>query len=673
MQTARSLSPTRARHSRNPVYLEGLKNALAMGVMSTALALIIAMPLAFLTDRFVFPGKKLFSALVLVPMILPPFVGAIGIREIFGQMGAFNALLAHLGLLRADALPIDWLGHERFWGVVAMNALHLYPILYLNIAAALANIDPAMEEAAENLGCTGLRKFFKITLPLIMPGLFAGGTIVFIWAFTELGVPLMFDYTRVTPVQIFYGLKEIGGNPFPYTLVVITLVSTALLYLASKLLFGRADYMAASKAATESSARRLGGWRAALCTGLFACVTFIALLPHLGVVLVSFAGDWYHSALPNTWTLAHYKEALGHDLTVPSIINSLKYSSLATVCDLLLGVVIAWVIVRTQNRWRHILDAAAMLPLAVPGLVLAFGYIAMTQEGRAFSFLNPARDPTALLVIAYAVRRLPFVRALGHAAGLQQTSPTLEEAAMNLGAPPLRALRRITLPLIAANILAGGLLAFSFAMLEVSDSLILAQRSVDFPITKAIFELFQNPGQRTLHRLGRSANLGNGLPRPHHPGSIAPPGQKDGRALPRIKKHRSRKKRIVPLFFADRRHRAVAGADDRFIGQRENLLAIGAQGVGVGDHAAAHRACEKRVAHHRQRLRPAPLTKYVIPPARMPPRQPCFNAQVCLPQKPFPPQMARRHPLVRDRKRTPARPFFPSAGRGRIHGRRACV
>ena len=130
----------------------------------------------------------------------------------------------------------------------------------------------------------------------------------------------------------------------------------------------------------------------------------------------------------------------------------------------------------------------AMLPLAVPGLVLAFGYLAMTQEGKVFSFLNPAVDPLVILVIAYAVRRLPYV-VRSAAAGFQQTSVTLEEAAQNLGCPPLRTLRKITLPLIAANLLAGGLLAFSFAMLEVSDSLVLAQRQQDFPITKAIFEL----------------------------------------------------------------------------------------------------------------------------------------------------------------------------------------
>ena len=478
---------------QNRIYIEGLCNALLVATASTALAFALALPLAWVSDRFNFPGKKLLSGLILMPMILPPFVGAIGIRQILGTMGVLNAVLHHTGLLPADRV-IDWLGHGRFWGVIALNALHLYPILYLNATASLANIDPAMEEAAENLGCTGLRKFFKITLPLIMPGLFAGGTIVFIWAFTELGVPLMFDYTRITPVQIFYGIKEIAGNPFPYALVAVTLVSTVLLYFAGKLAFGRKHYAMMSKATTGGGARDTGRFGGFLCAGLFGAVTLFAMLPHLGVILMSFAGDWYGTVLPEGWTIGHYQAALGHNLTVPSIVNSLKYAGLSTFLDMILGVAIAWVIVRTTLPGRHLLDALAMLPLAVPGLVLAFGYLAMSQEGRLFAFLNPARDPTALLVIAYAVRRLPYV-VRSAVAGLQQTSVTLEEAAQNLGAPPWRVLQKITLPLITANLIAGGLLAFSFAMLEVSDSLILAQKSVDFPITKAIFELFQLLGE----------------------------------------------------------------------------------------------------------------------------------------------------------------------------------
>ncbi|MEO6053762.1 MAG: ABC transporter permease subunit, partial [Chthoniobacterales bacterium] len=161
---------------QNPIYLEGLYNAFLLAAASTMLTILIALPLAFMSDRFLFPGKGLLAALILVPMILPPFVGAIGVKQILGEEGSLNALLIALQWMSA-AHPIDWLGSNRFLGIILMNALHLYPILYLNTTAVLANIDPAMEEAAENLGCTGIRKFFKITLPLIMPGLFAGGTI----------------------------------------------------------------------------------------------------------------------------------------------------------------------------------------------------------------------------------------------------------------------------------------------------------------------------------------------------------------------------------------------------------------------------------------------------------------------------------------------------------------
>lgn len=481
---------------RNRVYLEGLQNAFFLALASTALTIAVAVPLAWLADRFDFPAKRALLALLLVPMVLPPFVGAIGLKQILGQYGALNALLTHWGMLNHGA-TIDWLGgsrNGRFWGVVVMNTLHLYPILFLNVAAALANIDPAMGEAAENLGCTGWRKFRRITLPLMMPGLFAGGAIVFIWAFTELGVPLMFDYNRVTPVQIFHGLKELAGNPLPYALVVVTLVAAIAFYAAGKWAVGGKAFAMLPKATRAAQTRQLGPWPGALCTLAFAGVIALALLPHAGVVLVSFARDWYQSVLPTQWTLAHYQAALGHDLTVPSILNSVKYAGVATMADLLLGIGIAYVVVRTTLPGRGLLDLFAMLPLAVPGLVLAFGYLAMTQEGRVFEFLNPTKDPTALLIIAYSMRRLPYVvRSI--AAGLQQTSVTLEEAAQNLGAPPLRALRKITLPLISANLLAGSLLAFAFAMLEVSDSLILAQRQSDFPITKAIYELFNLLGE----------------------------------------------------------------------------------------------------------------------------------------------------------------------------------
>lgn len=473
----------------DPVYLGGLRNSFLLACATTTLALLLAMPLAFISDRFLFPGKALLGSLILIPMILPPFVGAIGIKQIFGQYGAVNSLLISLGL-RPEGWTFDWFAANQFWGVAVVQALSLYPIIYLNAVAALANIDPAMEEAAQNLGCTGFRRFWKITLPLINPGLFAGGTIVFIWAFTELGTPLVFDYAQVTSVQIFYGLKDIGGNPFPFALVAVMLASSVALYAIGKGLFGRSHYAMMAKATSTGGPRALPLGQRWLCTALFAGVIGLAILPHAGVILVAFSSEWYGTILPQNYTLENFDLALGHDLTVPAIANSLKFASISTFIDIILGIAIAYVVVRSKLAGRQILDFLAMMPLAVPGLVLAFGYLAMSQEGKFFAFINPVKDPTILLIVAYSVRRLPYV-VRSAAAGFQQTSETLEEAAQNLGCPPLKSLCKVTLPLIAANLIAGGLLAFAFAMLEVSDSLVLAQKQLYYPITKAIMELFQ--------------------------------------------------------------------------------------------------------------------------------------------------------------------------------------
>ncbi|MCX6956436.1 MAG: iron ABC transporter permease [Verrucomicrobia bacterium] len=450
--------------------------------MSTSFArLVFALTAAFFAAFFLWPIFQILKG---------GFIDADG-HLTFAYLAALLAdpTYHHLGLL-APTATIDWFAANQFWGVALVEALSLYPIIYLNAVAALANIDPAMEEAAQNLGCTGFRRFRKITLPLIRPGLFAGGTIVFIWSFTELGTPLIFDYAQVTSVQIYYGLRDIGGNPFPYALVAVMLASSVALYALGKGLFGRSGHAMMAKATSSGGPRALPAAAAWACTALFAGVTFVAVLPHLGVVLVAFSRDWYGTVLPQSYTLENVTLALGHDLTVPAIANSLKFASISTLVDVVLGIAIAYVVVRTKLAGRQVLDFLAMLPLAVPGLVLAFGYLAMSQEGKFFAFLNPVRDPTILLIIAYSVRRLPYV-VRSAAAGFEQTSETLEEAAQNLGATPLKSLVKITLPLIAANLIAGGLLAFAFAMLEVSDSLVLAQKQLYYPITKAIMELFQ--------------------------------------------------------------------------------------------------------------------------------------------------------------------------------------
>src|SRR5437867_3087277 len=154
---------------RNPLYREGLMDSFAIAVWTTLGCLVVALPLAVMFSRFEFPGKGALNSLVLIPMILPPFVGAIGVRAMLGQAGAVNSFLIKFGFMRTEH-PADWLGNGQMMGVILMNVLHLYPILYLNITAALSNLDPALEEAAANLGCPPSARFWKVTLPLIMPG-----------------------------------------------------------------------------------------------------------------------------------------------------------------------------------------------------------------------------------------------------------------------------------------------------------------------------------------------------------------------------------------------------------------------------------------------------------------------------------------------------------------------
>jgi iron(III) transport system permease protein len=477
----------------DPLYLDGLINSLKIATATTLFCMIVATGLAILSVHTIFPAKRIFTALLLLPMILPPFVGAIGFKKLFAPFGGpVNILLQRIGILDPNQY-VDLLGVSPFWSVVVLEMLHLYPIMFLNVEAALSNIDPAMSQAARNLGAGTIRTFFKITFPLMRPGLFAGATIVFIWSFTELGTPLMLEYRNVTAVQIYEGLAEIQLNPQPYALVLVLLIATILLYLIGKVLLGKSVEVHAAKAVVAPSPRRLGPITAALAALAFASVTAMAVLPHVGVVLVAIEEQWSGTILPTAYTSANLTAAISHDLARPSIINSLRYSSLSMALDLIIGTAIAWILVRTALPGRRLLDALAMLPLAVPGLVIAFGYLSLAQPGRPLDMFNPADDPTVLLVIAYAVRRLPFV-VRSAAAGLEQSPTTYEEAAADLGAPRWTVLRRITLPLIAANLIAGALLAFSFAMLEVSDSLILAAERPGYPITKAIYALSKNMG-----------------------------------------------------------------------------------------------------------------------------------------------------------------------------------
>jgi iron(III) transport system permease protein len=269
----------------------------------------------------------------------------------------------------------------------------------------------------------------------------------------------------------------------------VLLAISAGLYLVSRWLFGQEGHASMLKGAAVGGSRRLGGWRGWLALLPFVAITAAATLPHLGVILLSVSRNWYGTVLPSAWTTLHFENALSHAYVVPGILNSLKFSLLAMLVCVAAGLAIAVLTVRWKPRGWQVFDVLSMMPLAIPGIILAFGYLSMaTRYDLLRAWLDPLRDPTLLLVLAYGMRRLPYV-VRAAVAGLQQTPRELEHAAANLGASGWTTLRRIVVPLIAANLIAGALFAFSFSMLEVSDSLILAQKAEFYPITRAIYEL----------------------------------------------------------------------------------------------------------------------------------------------------------------------------------------
>lgn len=481
----------------SPLMWRCLGNSLMLGAGATLGSILIAMPLAQWFARYDFPWKPFWQAMLMAPLILPPFVGAIGIQQLFGRFGTVNHLLGWVGPNVAHPHPMDWLGDGGFWGVVVMQSLHFFPILFLNLSSAFANLHPAMREAARSLGAPPGHLFRSITLPLLIPGLFAGSSIVFVASFTDLGTPLIFGYSQVVAVQIFDKITETGFNPFGYTLVLVVLLVTVGLFLGTRRLLAGRDYVTEIKGAFREEQIVLFGWkRMGVLLGL-TTICGVILLPHASVLLSSFSERWLMSTLPQKWTLAHYHEIFTLPQAATGLRNSLFYSGISALVDVGLGTVIAYWLARREFYGKTLLDALTVLPLALPGIVLAFGYVVSFNVPTKWhgidlsglkSWVNPRDNPTLLLIVSYSVRRLPYVVRSAYA-GLQQMSLSVEEASRNLGAGQWMTLRKIVIPLLKGNLVAGAILTFAFSFLEVSDGLILAMREPYYPVTKTIWAL----------------------------------------------------------------------------------------------------------------------------------------------------------------------------------------
>ncbi len=478
---------------RRPLFREALWNSLWSGLLVVFFGSLMAVPLAYFSARYEFRGKILFQTLATLPLVIPPFVGAVALQLILGRSGMVNLLL-----MRWFDMTIPFM--EGLTGVVLVQTLHFFPFIMLNTAVSLSNMDPSLEEMAQSMGCHGLRLFRRITLPLMLPGFMAGSLLTFIRVIDDLGTPLMLNYKNLLAPQAYLRITTIGIDDVDgYVICVVLVVLSLASLLAARKYLSLAEYATVQRGAAV--ARPIRGMKRTLVFLFSALVLGLSLLPHIGIFLLSFAKVWSFSILPTTYTLDHYTEIL---FRVPYFVkNTLLYTLLAAGLDVLLGAVIAFLLLRSHLWGRNLLDAIATLPLAIPGVVLAVGYLRVFHGWDFPGVGAPLTSTWFILVIAYTMRRLPYTVRASYAA-LQQVHVSLEESAQNLGANRLRTFVKITLPLIAGGLVAGGLIAFVTSCVELASTIMLVPRIEMGPISYGIYVYMQSA-------LGRGAGAALGV------------------------------------------------------------------------------------------------------------------------------------------------------------------
>ena len=469
------------------LFRESFLNSIYVAGGAVLLASLISIPLAYFTTRFNFGGAVLIQTLGIVPLIMPPFVGAVAMLLLFGENGSVNLLID------------EWFGFtipfmEGLNGVILVEAIHYFPFILINLSAALLNIDSAMEESAQNLGASGTRLFRRIVFPLAMPGYVAGASLVFLKVFDDLGTPLLLNINNMLAPQAYLRISSIGiSDPMGYVISVILVVFSLFSLWVSFLALKNKDYATVQKGGGGLMKRDLRPWEKIGCYAVIILILLMVLSPHIGLALLSFGTVWSYSVLPDAYTFAHYGNVFR--TATQYISNTLLYAGLAALIDVVLGTAIAYIVWRTGLIGRKWLDYIAMGAVAVPGVVLGIGYLRTFVEFNVPIIDKPLSSWWVIIVIALVIRRLPYaLRAC--MAGLQQVSIMLEEAAENLGATKTRTVRRIVVPLMSGGIMAGFIISFATASVELSATIMLVSVESDAPLAYGIYEFMQSAAGR---------------------------------------------------------------------------------------------------------------------------------------------------------------------------------
>ncbi|ABM79943.1 ABC transporter permease [Hyperthermus butylicus] len=478
-------------------------NTIVNAVIVTLAAAALGTTVALLVGLYRFPGRRIFAIIAYMPLLIAPLVSTYIIKLYFGlglHLNTFSYLASMITEpLIGKKISIAFAGQA---GVALAQILMFYPIVYINVLAALAAVDATLIEQAINLGARGFRLLRRIILPLIMPGILAGSTLVYILSIEDVGGPIIFNYPYFMSFQVYDNFRGIQSEALRVTIAALSLLM--LILAAIPLVFVRRYLSLRYYARLARGAPRpfhglpLGRKGLIFAYLVVLPVILLAASPQIGVALLAFSKRWIGPTpelLPPDRLFVNF-EVLGRVAgIVRSIENSVVYLSQAIVFIAILGFMIGYAAARARLPGAGLLDILSSLPLAVPGLVVAFSYYVFFITYFRGTLLDPAIYTANVLVLAYVVRKIPFtVRAVF--TSIIQTPEELEEAARSLGARRARVLQRIVIPLVWRGLLAGLLLSAIHVLSEVSVSITLGALKGSLisanhtgPITFAILQL----------------------------------------------------------------------------------------------------------------------------------------------------------------------------------------
>jgi iron(III) transport system permease protein len=439
-------------------YYSTLLNSFKISIVITFVAVVLGTVLAFFFARFKIKGAKGLRILIILSSMSAPFVGAYSWILLLGRNGVVTKFFENL-------LNIQMPDIYGFKGILLVLSLQLYPLIFLYVSGAFSNVDNSLLEASENLGCTGVNRFFKVILPLILPTVLAGALLVFMRCFSDFGTPMLIgEGYRTFPITIYDAyMSELGGNNgFAASIAILAIIITLIIFLFQKYISQKNSFTMNS--INKIRPKEIHGVKNVLIHIYSYVLISLSIAPQVYVIYTSFKkvnGTVFTSGYSfESYTIAFSK--MGN-----AIRNTIIIPLTALIFVLIIAVFIAYLVVRKKSKITAMIDTVSMVPYIIPGIVVG---IALSS-----AFNKPPLVLTGsmtIMVIALIIRRLPYtIRST--VATLQQIPLTVEEASLSLGASNAKTFWKITIPMMSAGIISGAILSWITMISELSSAILL--------------------------------------------------------------------------------------------------------------------------------------------------------------------------------------------------------